>query len=238
MSNTSTPEKELTNTKFRGIRISPELKKDTIHYYVLVIDQPTTSGFDRSLVSYQAIAEGATSFGITYNGTLVDPAAGQATTTYLVGVYSDQKLANSISNELSMTITDNTNSYAKGNPNSGRPPVVKLVDTSDAYKPACKVLQSATNPPNFFVMFLVKTDYEQNGVWQIGEFFNQMIVGGCAPPETKTIIGNLVNKPGNSPVAAIGVISSSLDQFDNIKISGGEVITQGYGFNYDNPHSF
>lgn len=206
---------KLDTVNLRGVRIIPE-NKDGIDYYIVVIDQPTSQGLSGSM-TLQPVAEGATEFEYKYSGTLVEIPNGVPVTTYLVGVFTDQKFAKPADGVvLSVKVTAIDGQYAKGNPNHRRPPVNEVYQQSDDLHPWVHILKSETSgTDNYFVAIMANTNY----LGAIGGFLNAMKVHPEADNETN-LIAELEPLSGNKSVAAIGAIPSSNSQFTSVEVRG------------------
>lgn len=84
----------LENTNLRGIRISPQVKEDAIHYYLCIIDQPISAVFDPSKLTVAEIEADATEIKVHYTGKLVNPTETDTIRTYMIPLITSQQLKN------------------------------------------------------------------------------------------------------------------------------------------------
>jgi hypothetical protein len=217
---------QLTNTNFRGIRISPAGLSGTIHYYVCVIDQPQGSDFDPTKVSIVQPAQGDTTLQFSYNGTLQDCNPGDLVWTFVLPVYTYQEIAHGV--ELSATITDTTPdaNYAKGNPNFGKPPVIQPVDGNHDLTPTFVFLkcQTGESTQTLIMGAIVNTNfYLENGTLSNGGYSNSFVIN----PDSQNGVYNasLNVSEGTEHLAAYGIISwqGTWQYYSTIKISAGGV---------------
>jgi hypothetical protein len=218
---------QLTNTNFRGIRISPAGLSGTIHYYVCVIDQPISSNFDPTKVSVVQPAQGDTTLKFIYEGSqpLQECNDGDALWTFVLPVYTYQEIARGV--ELSAIITDKTPdaNYAKGNPNYGRPPVIQPVDGNHHLTPTFVFLKCQTgeaNPQTLIMGAIVNTNfYLGDGTLSNGGYANSFVIN----PDSQNGEYNapLSVSEGTEHLAAYGIISwqGTWQYYSTIKISAG-----------------
>lgn len=220
----------------RGIRISPAYHEDTYHYYLCVLDVSAAAGIDPTKFKLEAIAQGDTVIKFKYEGTLSDPAPDDSLVTLMLPLVLSQKLAqpNAKGDNLSFTVTDKDGNSSGGNPNKGRPPVVPAVDRSEQLISTVLIFQSATVSSSYFVGVILNTAYAIGGESGAGGYSNAVLLG-----TSDTVIeGALQVKAGKNPVAACGVIPSSLNTYDTIRISAGSVVASDLSFTYDSIHTF
>ncbi len=203
---------ELTNANFRGIRITPEGKSQSYHYYLCVIDQPQGSSFDPSQVSIIEPQVGDTELKFSYNGTLQNPdTVNDLVWTFALPIYTNQKIATDTDN-LTVTITDNSpdNNFAKGVPNKGKPPVVQPVDgqhdlTANFVGFKC---QTGVSSPLYILGIIVNTNFylSDGKTLSNGGYSNSFIVN--VNTEIGTLSASLNPLQGKGPVAAFGIVST------------------------------
>lgn len=212
----------------RGIRISPQDQSDTIHYYVVIMEQPSNHPLDTSKITQEPIKKGDTSVTFNYDGTFHPIEEGSIPVTYLVGMITSQDLAqpDPTGNNLEVNFTDSHGTTIKGNPNKGKPPVVEFVDTDQSLTPTTVIMQSANCLENFFVAVLVKT--VDPGLGIDGGYANHMTMSATGT----TITANLNQDTDSTAVTAIGVFPSLLDQYENIIITNDDISTGPFNFNY------
>ncbi|GEM_PF-6345209 len=223
----------LQNTNLRGVRISPENKADTIHYYLCVIDQPAGTDVGENLFYINPEGQTDTEIQIGYLGVLQDPAPGEAIVTYMLPVFTNQQMQQPDGDNLTITVTDSNGNTASGNPNRGKPPVVAPVDRSGTLTPSVLIFQSESNRDNYFVGVIANTFIDENGVYMTsgyGPYFplqqdpdNPVLLTGILPPIVQT-------DPGT--VAAMGSISSSLDQYSSVILQEYAVTSEPVSFDY------
>ncbi len=224
----------LNNTNLRGIRISPENKADTIHYYQCVIDQPAGWSVGENLFYINESAQTATEIHIIYLGALQDINPDEEVVTYMLPVVTSQKLQQPDGNNLKIIVTDSNGNTATGNPNRGKPPVVAPIDRSATLTPTVLVFQSESNTANYFIGVLANTFVNKDGVYLDSGF------GPYFPlqPDTENpvqLCGSLPLIPQNDPgaVAAMGSISSSLNQYSSVVLQEYTVSSDPVSFDYE-----
>lgn len=226
----------LKNVNPRGIRVSPAYQQDTYHYYLCLLDVSATAGVDPSKFKLEAIAQDDTVIKFKYEGTLSDPTADDSLVTLMLPVVLSQKLAkpNAKGDNLSFTVTDKDGNSSGGNPNKGRPPVVPAVDRTQGLISSALIFQSETVTTCYFVGVIVNTAYAIGGETGDGGYSNALQLG-----TSDTVIeGSLQAKADKNPVAAYGVIPSSPNAYDTIRISAGTVVSSDLNFDYGTVHTF
>lgn len=224
----------LTNTNLRGIRISPKNKADTIHYYQCVIDQPVGVIVGENEFYINEAAQTDTEIHIIYLGVLQDINPDDAVVTYMLPVFTSQRLQQPDGDNLSIIVTDSNGNTASGNPNRGKPPVVAPVDRSATLTPTVLIFQSESNPANYFVGVIANTFINEDGVYLdsgYGPYFplqpateNPVQLSGILPSIVQT-------EPG--AVAAMGSISSSLNQYSSVVLQEYTVSSAPVSFDYE-----
>lgn len=224
----------LENTNLRGIRISPKVKEDTIHYYLCVIDQPASAAFDPSKLTVAAIEADATEIMVHYTGKLLDPNGTEAVKSYMIPLITSQLLSkpNGYGTNLKIQVTDDHKNIAKGNPNSGRPPVIAPVDSSKTLLADMLIIRSLTNENDCFVVPIVNTAVTALGDEGNGGFSNYFPLSG----EGTELTANLVPKAEVGPRAAVGAIASSHNQYSTLLLTAGAYSASPQEFTYANIH--
>lgn len=220
----------------RGIRISPAYKQDTVHYYLCILDVNASSNIDQSKFKLHEIKDGDTVIKFTYEGTLSEPSPNDTLVSLMLPLVVSQKLAqpDEAGTNLSFTITDAAQNVATGNPNKGKPPVVAAVDRSSGLVSSTIICQSETATDNYFVAVIVNTAIAIAGESSDGGYANAFELG----PEGSVLVGTLQPLANKGPVAAIGLLPSSLNQYDTIRIQAGTIVSSDQSFTYDTIHPF
>lgn len=224
----------LANTNLRGIRISPQVKEDTVHYYLCIIDQPASAAFDPAKLSVAALEAGATEIMAHYSGKLVDPNGTEPVKSYMLPLITSQQLAvpNAYGTNLKIQVTDDHHNIAKGNPNSGRPPVIAPVDNSKTLLADLLIIRSLTNENDCFVVPIVNTAVTALGDQGNGGFANYFPIAS----EGAELTASLVPKAEVGPRAAVGAIASTHNQYSSLLLTAGAYSAAPQEFTYDNLH--
>jgi len=224
----------LENTNLRGIRISPKVKEDTIHYYLCVIDQPASANFDASKLTVSAIEAEATEIMVHYTGKLLDPNGTEAVKSYMIPLITSQLLTkpNDYGTNLKIQVTDDHNNIAKGNPNSGRPPVIAPVDSSKTLLADVLIIRSLTNENDCYVVPIVNTAIAALGDEGNGGYANHFPLVS----EGQLLVGTLVAKAAVGPRAAVGAKPSGHNEFNSLQLIAGGFTAPTIEFTYDNIH--
>lgn len=205
----------LTNANLRGIRLTSDLRKDDINQYLIVIDQPETAEIDPLKFHFvEPTADGTTSFNYTYDGTLVDPAPGERVKTYRLPICWSHKIAapNEAGDNLQVTVTDNQTNSVSGNPNAGKPPILKFMNRDGTFTAATAVVMSLSNDANsnplgaqLFLVFLVNT-LPNGGFAKLFESVDQS-------SDRSNLVATLKPEEGKQNLLTVGVYDSIWDQF-------------------------
>ena len=224
----------LENTNLRGIRISPQVKEDTIHYYLCIIDQPISAEFDPSKLTVADIEADATEIKVHYTGKLVNPSETDSVRSYMIPLITSQQLKkpNAYGTNLKIQVTDDYQNIAKGNPNSGRPPVIAPVDSSKTLLADVLIIRSLTNENDCFVVPIVNTAIAELGDEGNGGYSNNFPI----VHEGQQLTGTLVQKSDVGPRAAVGAIASSHNEFNSLQLVAVGYTAPTLEFTYDNCH--
>jgi hypothetical protein len=227
----------LLNTNLRGTRISPENKANTIHYYQCVIDQPAGWNVGENLFYINEAAQTDTEIHIIYLGVLQDPSPDQAVVTYILPVITSQRLQQPDGDNLKIIVTDSDGNTASGNPNRGKPPVVTPVDRSETLTPTIIIFQSESNSDNYFVGVIANTFINEDGVYLssgYGPYF-PLIPDTENPTQLSGTLALVVqDDPG--AVAAMGSISSKLNQYTSVVLQEYTVSSDPVAIDYETIH--
>lgn len=224
----------LNNTNLRGIRISPENKADTVHYYQCVIDQPVGVSVGENQFYINEEAQTDTEIHVIYLGVLQDPTADEAVVTYMLPVFTNQHLQQPTGDNLTIIVTDSNGNTASGNPNRGKPPVVAPVDRGATLTPSVLIFQSESNPDNYFVGVIANTFINEDGVYMTsgyGPYFP--LQPDTENPVQLTGILPLVVQDDPGVVAAMGSISSTLNQYSSVVLQEYTISSEPVSFDYE-----
>lgn len=210
----------LNNANVRGTIVTSKQHENDVFQYLILIDQPASSPIEPVMFMFaEPGGPGATVMNYNFMGTLVDPVPGEKVITYMLPMCVSKNIADpdESGTNLTVVITDSQGNTASGNPNQGRPPVIKFMDRGGTFTASTAVILSASNnalsnplDADCFLITLVNT--LPNGGFT--KYFQSI-----SPTDNYTnLLATLNPEAGKQVVLVTGAFPSAWDQYGSVYI--------------------